>query len=474
MKARKINMIGWMILFSSLPSLAADTAVAPPYLGQEPPGLLPKVFAPGLLGIPNRIENDICLSQDGRECYFTSRTAGWTVYEIMVTRYENGQWTPPARASFSDSRSLGPCLADNDQTIYFGRSGDLWRARRTAQGWSQPEVVAAPVSSPQADYTAYMSTLGNLWTCSWRTGGFGGCDVWRVSFANGQFQVATNLSTLNAPANECSPMPGPDEKYVLFNSDRPGGFGGGDLYISFADGQGGWTAPRNLGPTINSSRSEWGPCLSVDGKYLFFSRDDTAGDSSLYWVRVEAFLPDPNGPVFNLTTGAAFRRHPDCHQSRRVGPGDPGIARHLSREPEPAQYPFDDPFRQCPGFGGRIPDDPPGGQELAGGDSRAGLGRAVLTGTDNHRRGKRCYLLRSPAPIELVRHHRPSRLRHRGQRRKHAQPGSLHRGGQRREPGCGPCPRRPAEDRRSSARWTSPSVPLSRTGNTPWTATGSP
>jgi len=306
MKARETNVIGWMILFTALPSLAADVTPAPPYMGQEPPGLQPRVFAPGLLGIPNRIENDICLSKDGRECYFTSRTAGWTVYEIMVTRYENGQWTAPVRASFSDSRSLGPCLADDDQTIYFGRSQDLWRARRTSQGWSQPEIMAAPVSSPQADYTAYMSTLGNLWTCSWRTGGLGGCDVWRVSFADGQFREAINLSSLNAPANECSPMPGPDEKYVVFNSDRPGGFGSGDLYISFADGQGGWTAPRNLGPTINSSRSEWGPCLSPDHKYLFFSRDDTAGDSSLYWVRVEAFLPDPNGPVFNLSTGERF------------------------------------------------------------------------------------------------------------------------------------------------------------------------
>ena len=43
------------------------------------------------------------------------------------------------------------------------------------------------------------------------------------------------------------PMPGPNEDYVVFNSDRPGGFGGGDLYISFADGQGGWTATAEPG-----------------------------------------------------------------------------------------------------------------------------------------------------------------------------------------------------------------------------------
>ncbi len=307
MRASSAYVIAWTILFTALPNLAAETTTAaPPYLGQEPPGLLPKVFAPGLLGIPNRIENDVCFSKDGRECYFTSRASGWTVYEIMVTRYENGQWTPPVRASFSDGRSMGPCLADNDQTIYFGRSQDIWRARRTAQGWSQPEIVVTPASSPQAEYTASISTLGNLWICSWRSGGLGGCDVWRVSCGDGQFQEATNLRLLNAPNNECAPMPGPNEEYVLFNSDRPGGFGGGDLYISFADGQGGWTAPGNLGSTINSARSEWGPSLSPDHKYLFFSRDDPSGDSSLYWVRVEAFLPDPNGPVFNLSTGERF------------------------------------------------------------------------------------------------------------------------------------------------------------------------
>jgi len=49
-----------------------------------------------------------------------------------------------------------------------------------------------------------------------------------------------------------------------------------------------------------------GPLLSPDHRYLFFSRDDTSTDENIYWVRVEAFLPDPNGPVFNLSTGQRF------------------------------------------------------------------------------------------------------------------------------------------------------------------------
>jgi len=45
MKSRSARTIGWMILLTTLQSLAADSTTVPPYMGQEPPGLAPKVFA---------------------------------------------------------------------------------------------------------------------------------------------------------------------------------------------------------------------------------------------------------------------------------------------------------------------------------------------------------------------------------------------------------------------------------------------
>ena len=283
-----------------------DNTAAPPYMGQEPPGLVPKVFAPGLISLPNRYEHDICFSKDGRECYFTVRNAGWTVHRIMVTLYENGHWTPPVRASFSDNACLCPSLADNDQSIYFSRSGDIWKALRsptgsgTKRGWSQPKLMPAPVSSPQGEWSCHISSLGNLWFCSWRPGGLGRCDLWRATrSANGQFTEAINLRSLNTSTFDCCPVPGPNEDYFVWSSNRDGGFGNSDLYVSFADGQGGWTTPKNLGPTVNTSGNETGPYLSLDHKYLFFSRCGASrGDSEdIYWVRVEAFLPGPNKPA---------------------------------------------------------------------------------------------------------------------------------------------------------------------------------
>ena len=146
----------------------------PPYMGQEPPGLVPKVFAPGFISLPNRFEHNICFSKDGRECYFVTRASNWSSYQIMVTRYESGQWTTPARASFTNNQSLCPSLSDDDQYLYFSRSpASIYRVTRTADGWSNPTRVGSPVSSSSNDWSCHVSNLGNMWTCSWRSGGVG-------------------------------------------------------------------------------------------------------------------------------------------------------------------------------------------------------------------------------------------------------------------------------------------------------------
>jgi hypothetical protein len=287
--------IGWIILSAALSAPAAESPVPPLYLGQEPPALVPKVFAPGLISAPNRFEHSLCLSQDGRECYFTVRAADWSSSQIMATRLDHGKWTQPVPFAFGN---MCPSLADNDQSLYFIAQAKVGRLRRSSTGsgsqWQhQAEILPAPVNSPQPGWSCHVSSLGNLWICSWRPGGAGKCDLWRIQSLNGRFTEATNLRILNTAGFDCYPVPGPKEAYVVYSSDRPGGFGRTDLYVSFADGRGGWTAPTNLGPTINSSNGEVSPYLSPDHKYLFFARE-SATEADIYWVSVRAFLPDPN------------------------------------------------------------------------------------------------------------------------------------------------------------------------------------
>jgi hypothetical protein len=280
-----------VILFMITCSAIAETPPEGPYFGQTPPGLTPEVFAPGHISLLNSIDHSICFSKDGGECYFTVANTGWTDYRIYETHYEGGGWTAPAQASFSNNLSMNPCLADNDQSMYFTRSADAWKATRSGGGWSSPVIVGAPVSSSYNDWSCHVSNLGNAFLCTFRPGpvGTGGCDLWKVQYEDGNFTTAASLS-INTTSNDCQPVPGPNEEYIIFSASRPGGYGGFDLYISFADGLGGWTAPQNLGPTINTSGGDVSPYISPDHKYLFFSRPVSSTDTDIYWVDIHALF----------------------------------------------------------------------------------------------------------------------------------------------------------------------------------------
>jgi hypothetical protein len=112
-----------------------------------------------------------------------------------------------------------------------------------------------------------------------------------VQYEDGNFTVAAPLSNVNTVSNDCQPVAGPDEEYIIYNANRPDGYGAMDLYISFADGQGGWRETQNLGPNINTLREDMSPYISPDHKYLFFSRKLPSGEVDIYWVDIRALFP---------------------------------------------------------------------------------------------------------------------------------------------------------------------------------------
>lgn len=84
---------------------------------------------------------------------------------------------------------------------------------------------------------------------------------------------------------ESQPSISSDGNFLFFASDRPGGYGGADIWLTERDANGNWQAPVNLGPTINTKGNERSPFLHTDSKTLYFSaaptRDGTAGHSGL-------------------------------------------------------------------------------------------------------------------------------------------------------------------------------------------------
>ncbi len=85
-------------------------------------------------------------------------------------------------------------------------------------------------------------------------------------------------ATVNSSSNDQHPGISPDNLSLYFVSDRPGGSGGFDLWVSErADRHSPWGLPRNLGPNVNTSAVEFAPNLSSDGHYLFFGSDRPGG-----------------------------------------------------------------------------------------------------------------------------------------------------------------------------------------------------
>ncbi|MHC4532859.1 MAG: right-handed parallel beta-helix repeat-containing protein [Planctomycetota bacterium] len=280
-----------------------------PYFGQEPPGLEPKVFAPGIISLPNRKDRQCRFSHDGNECFVT--ISAHTDY----TRQINGKWTPFMEAPFEDAAALDmtPCLTFDDQTLFFISSRhlldfdtDIYVTHRTADGWTVPAALPAPISNFAADWEPSITRDGVIYYSSYYQGwGNGMTDIWRVRPVNGEYLTPEHVTPLNSSVRDAGTCIAPDESWIMFHSERSGGYGSSDLYISYHGPDDSWTEPENLGAPINSEHSESMPVLSPDGKYLFFRRI-IQGEEDIYWVDARSVLPDPNGPIENLSTGQRF------------------------------------------------------------------------------------------------------------------------------------------------------------------------
>lgn len=146
---------------------------------------------------------------------------------------------------------------------------DIWYAERRGNGFAEPVHVDAPVSTPHDDFYPSLTRDGTLYYSVWdgqrRTG-----DIFRARPVNGAYEVENVGAPINTESTEYDPFVAPDESYVIFASSRPGGHGDADLYVSFRDGTQ-WSAPRNLGDSINTSAREYCPAVSPDGQYFFFT-----------------------------------------------------------------------------------------------------------------------------------------------------------------------------------------------------------
>ncbi len=291
-----------MLLAGAVFATTAKSATGP-YFGQTPPGTAPQIFAPGILSLANRMEGGIAFSTDGNECCFTVSGSNGSS-QIYYTKCVNNVWTDQVDAELSVGHSVAlPSFSLDGNKLYFDRVGaepnHIWVVQRTEQGWSDAQLLSSPINYNYTGYTdfSYSETAdGTAYITSDRPGGRGGMDIWRIRQMPGQMLQAENLGAIvNSDAHDYEPCVDPYGQYLIFASQRSGGHGATDLYVSYNNGNGGWTTPFNmdsLGAGYNTSGDEYAPSLSPDGRYLFFARyNGVQGD--IYWVANPFYVPEP-------------------------------------------------------------------------------------------------------------------------------------------------------------------------------------
>ena len=204
----------------------------------------------------------------------------------------------------SKDQEYSPAFAIDEKTIYITKrmgnlsdnrpNEDLYFAELNDESWDKVKDIGPPINTIENEGAFSISSDGNyiFFTSCNRNGGKGQCDIWLTSKKNNRWDEPKNLqSPINTKYWESQPSISSDGRMLYFSSDRPGGYGGTDIWVSEFSNSG-WSAPKNLGPTVNTSKDEQFPFIHSDNRTLYFSSNGHPGlgKSDLYLTRKDVKL----------------------------------------------------------------------------------------------------------------------------------------------------------------------------------------
>ena len=206
------------------------------------------------------------------------------------------------------NNNYNPCLSGDGRVLVFMSKRDyytgIFMSRKTNRGWTTPSNITAQIESDGSYECVSLSHGGNTLILS--HGEQNQKDLYFSKFDAGRWTRAQPLpGEVNSRWNEPYAFLSPDGKEIVFSSNRPGGFGGHDLYRAVTDTTGSWVSPVNLGKTVNTPFDELAP-LYAPGRILYFSSDghSTMGGLDVFMTQYEGqdwSIPSNPGYPVNTT-----------------------------------------------------------------------------------------------------------------------------------------------------------------------------
>jgi hypothetical protein len=255
-----------------------------PYLGQKTPGKVAEPFAPGIIS-KEGWELEGVFSPGMKEFYFTlnrSKVISPTETSFNPTvigfRQENNTWKKVMEFKRTGEVTFSPDGKRMHMAKgYKNRLGDDWSKRKSLGPMFDREDLGIMRLSASAKGTYvfddYKSKSDNAIRMS--------------TLEDGKRQTPKKMGpVVNTGKMTAHPFIAPDESYLIWDSEREGGFGDSDLYISFRLKDNSWGPAINMGSKVNSDKWDAYASVTPDGKYILFNRgmDDENDNVDIYWV----------------------------------------------------------------------------------------------------------------------------------------------------------------------------------------------
>ena len=278
------------------------------------------------------------ISADESMMIFTSRRESSTggkkdpndhqYFEDIYISYEvDGKWQkavnigPPLNTQSHDA-TVGLSPDGQQLFIYNGlvNGGDIFECMLYGDQWSEPQSLPKTINTLSHESAANFSYDGNtIYFVSDRPGGYGDKDIYMSQLdAKGKWGKAINLGNkINTIYDEQSVFMHPDGKTIYFSSKGHYSMGGFDIFQSKKSISGKWSTPKNLGYPINTPDDDVFFVLSASGKHGYYAsaKDGGYGDSDIYMITFLSDTVDMDTIRLTILKGAIF----DANSSIPIG-----------------------------------------------------------------------------------------------------------------------------------------------------------
>ncbi|HEY0030594.1 MAG TPA: hypothetical protein VGC65_07540 [Bacteroidia bacterium] len=224
-----------------------------------------------------------------QNAYNQADSLGIYYEDVFISHKENNAWATPSSIGTNintNANDAAIAISNDGQKLFIFRDdsydgGDIYISTVDSIGWSSPEKLKGEVNTAAWEGSASLSAdERTLYFASERPGGFGGRDLYKASLLqNGSWGNIQNLGAkVNTPRDDDAPFIHPDGKKLIYSSQALNSMGSYDIFLTeYTSSDSSWSVPKNLGYPINTPDDDRYFILSTDGKRGYYASGKSGG-----------------------------------------------------------------------------------------------------------------------------------------------------------------------------------------------------